>query len=97
MTTTMRALLSLLGQPFPNTILAAQLRATRTKNCVLYFAIADKAFEDLLDILIGIALCLFSHLPDGRGPQHTVSPVYFSAVWVALSHSIAINLILLYL
>ena len=51
-TTTMRTLLSLFNQPFPHTILAAQLAAAWADHSVFNFAKTNKAFKDVFEILV---------------------------------------------
>ena len=64
-TSAVRALLSLLNQPLSNTISATQLAAARTNYSILNFAEADEALKQLFNVLIGIALLLFSIVPVG--------------------------------
>jgi hypothetical protein len=55
-----RTLLSLLGEPFPDAVTTAELGARRTEDGVLDLAVADETLEDLLDVLVGIGLILFT-------------------------------------
>ena len=76
MTSAVRTLLALFGEPLPDAVSARQLGATRTKHCVLNFAVANKTFEYLINILICITLRFFTHLPNGGRAKHTIASIH---------------------
>lgn len=75
MTSAMRALLALLGQPLFDAVSACKFGAARTQHGILDLAVADEALEYLLDVLVRIVLRLFAHLPNGRRSDHAVASV----------------------